>query len=197
MAVLLFVSVCAAAEYAAAVQRDAALSALSGAPAPGTRIQQGACEPPPPQSVKDRATYSAAELARYGLPPRTAAEPFEKWARIVRAVKTRGCGSSDTSSISRTQQIRHSEWAGNYANQPAPGKFYIEADTDFSIPSISAAPADLTNKDDFSAWVGLGGAYIDGSKNVVPSDYLIQTGIDAFYNENNLGGQGGSTGGGT
>jgi hypothetical protein len=149
-----------------------------------TRIQQGACEQPP-QSVKDRATYSAAELARYGLPPRTAAEPFAKWARIVRAVKTRGCGSSDASSISRTQQIRHAEWAGNYANQPAPGEFYTEADMDYYIPCISAAPADLDNKDDFSAWVGLGGAYIDGSKNVVPGDYLIQTGIDAFYNENN------------
>src|SRR5215813_4683034 len=70
----------AASHSALAVQSKSAVDALSGASASSTHNQQGACEQPPPQSVKDRATYSAAELERYGLPPRTAAEPSEKWA---------------------------------------------------------------------------------------------------------------------
>lgn len=45
---------------------------------PGTIVHAASCEQAPPQSAKDRATYSAAELARYGLPPRTPGEPFAK-----------------------------------------------------------------------------------------------------------------------
>ena len=34
---------------------------------PGTVVHAASCEQAPPQLAKDRATYSAAELARYGL----------------------------------------------------------------------------------------------------------------------------------
>jgi hypothetical protein len=60
-------------------------------PPPGTVVHATSCEQAPPQSAKDRATYTSAELARYGLPPQTPGEPFAKWATMVRAAGKRIC----------------------------------------------------------------------------------------------------------
>jgi hypothetical protein len=68
----------------------AAIKAASPLP-PGTVVHAASCEQAPPQSAKDQATYSAADLARYGLPPRTPGEPFDKWAKIVRNAGQRVC----------------------------------------------------------------------------------------------------------
>lgn len=151
--------------HAAAVTRDTL-------PPPGTVVHAASCEQAPAQSVKDRATYTPAELARYGLPPRTSGEPFEKWARVVRAVTKRVCDYT-TSSDRWWVLIKTEGWAGYVADESSPGQNYTEADMDYYVPCTSTVnfpPTSATAV--MSAWIGLGGN--QGDLN------LIQTGTAAF-----------------
>lgn len=60
-------------------------------PPPGTVVHAATYEQAPPQAVKDRATLSPTELARYGLPPRPS-PPSRPFSTARRA------GSSPTAS---------------------------------------------------------------------------------------------------
>jgi hypothetical protein len=121
---------------------------------PGTLVHAASCEQAPPQSVKDRATYTAAELARYGLPPRAPGEPFAKWANIVRSVEKRVCDY--TIGVGHWWVIIHNgSWAGFVADESSPGQNYSEADMDYYVPCISTAtlpPSEETAA--MAAWVG-------------------------------------------
>ena len=68
-----------------------AISAPRASAAPAT---SGPCEQAPAQSARDRASYTPAELDRYGLPQRTPGEPFAKWAAIVRGAGQRICSAA-------------------------------------------------------------------------------------------------------
>jgi hypothetical protein len=139
----------------------------------GTVVHAASCEQAPPQSAKDRATFSTAELARYGLPPRTPGEPFEKWAKIVRNAGERVCdytiGASSTISPLSASPSQSTIWAGNVADESVTGQNYTEADMDFYVPCISGIPP---KNDDagMATWIGLGG---HATKN------MIQVGVRA------------------
>jgi hypothetical protein len=139
-------------------QTSAHAAAKPGPLAPGTVIRAASCEQPPAQSVKDRATYSPQELARYGLPTRSANEPFDRWAAIVRGAKERICDRTASSRVTTPHLQNPSDqhfkiWDGNIADG-APFQSYTEIDMDYTVPCI----ANNTNDNGYmSAWVGLGG----------------------------------------
>lgn len=116
------------------------------------------CLQAPPQSVKDRATYSAAELALYGLPPYTSGEPLAKWQQIVRGAGKRVC-NYHTSSDQYTTETNTSVWAGNMADESSAGQTYTETDLDYYVSCISAADPPGEASAMYSAWVGLGGRH--------------------------------------
>jgi Peptidase A4 family len=148
-------------------------------PNPGTVIHAASCEQAPPQSVKDRATYTAAELARYGLPPRTPGEPFEKWARIVRNQRVRHCDYTETSDQlrDRVTNYKSGTWAGNIADQSTPGQLYTEMDIDYYVPCVQP-PYDVTS--DESEWIGLGGGRLTPNGDI-SGGVLLQTGSEVRW----------------
>lgn len=151
--------------------------ASSGAPIPpGTVIHAASCEQPPAQSAKDRTTYTAAEIQRYGLPPREPGESFDHWAQIVRSIGTkRYCDRQVTNlrtHLQATSDQHFTNWAGNIADEPNifNPETYSEIDMDFYVPCVTAGQDDAHA----SFWVGLGGWN---------NNNLVQTGVDAhrFY----------------
>lgn len=148
-------------------------AAGASVPPPGTVVHAASCEQAPPQSVKDRANYSSAELARYGLPPRAPGEPFDKWAKIVRSVEKRVCDY--TIGVGHWWVLIHnSNWAGYVADESSPGQNYTEADMDYYVPCITGSPPDLDHPGTavMAAWIGLG-----GNNGIGP---LVQAGTAAF-----------------
>lgn len=144
---------------------------------PGTIVHAASCEQAPPQSAKDRATYSAAELARYGLPPRTPGEPFAKWATIVRTAGQRVCDYTIGAPLPRvaplSAQLESSIiWAGNVADESTSGQHYTEADMDYQVPCIGGTPPD-NDPAGMATWIGLGG-------NTLQSPSLVQVGVSAY-----------------
>lgn len=146
----------------------------------GTHVHVASCLQAPPQSVKDRTTYTSAELAKYGLPPRSPGEPFAKWAKIVRGAGKRVCDY--TIGQERMAESNSFDYAGNYADQDISGQHYSEADMDFFVSCMSTiAPtpplfpgdskSDLTTVG-YGAWIGIGG--IQGAKD------LVQVGVSAI-----------------
>jgi|GEM_PF-2354989 len=138
----------------------------------GKSIATASCEQAPAQSVKDRATYTPAELARYGLPPRTAAEPFEKWAQVVRAARTRNCSPIATN-LQRTD-VKHATWSGYAADQSQGNHNYTEIDVDYYVPCVNTPYSTLQDK---SEWIGLGGARPTPTATYSGTP-LVQTGTD-------------------
>jgi hypothetical protein len=134
-------------------------------------VHAASCEQAPPQSVKDRATYTPAELARYGLPPRTADEPFDKWAKIVRAAGKRVCDY--TVGTGHWGYFYNSIWGGYVADESSPGQNYTEADMDYYVPCITGTPPSPAGSAVMGAWIGLGG------NTGVP---LVQAGTVDFQN---------------
>jgi hypothetical protein len=136
---------------------------------PGAVVQIPNCVQAPPQSVKDRATYTAGELARYGLPPRAPNEPFAKWARVVR-----GAGKSDCSYVvgaAKTfAQYSNPAWTGDVADESKSGQHYTETDMDFFVSCITGSAPNGASAEEVP-WIGLGGYYYGGN--------LIQAGVDA------------------
>jgi len=149
-----------------------------GAPrASAAPAMSGACSQAPAQSMRDRASYTPAELDRYGLPQRTPGEPFAKWATIVRGAGQRICGATRGETVSWTTSTSFN-WAGNVADESTAGQKYTEADMDYFVPCIGAPPSP---DPDFSgvamaAWIGIGGS--PGGKT------LIQAGTAAFQTYN-------------
>jgi hypothetical protein len=168
--------------------RSLAQAAVSGNPgAGGTLVHVANCEQAPAQSVKDRATYTPAELARYGLPPRLPGEGFARWARIVRTAGRRVCdyyrgapGQKFAADVTRRATApsaplifasqKSDIWAGYAATDDLPSQYYSEADMDYYIPQITGNPTSDFNTAVMASWIGLGGAY---------GDTLVQTGTDA------------------
>jgi hypothetical protein len=155
---------------------------LAGGPNPGTAIHAASCEQAPPQSVKDRATYTPAELARYGLPPRTAGEPFEKWARIVRNQRVRHGDYTETSDPlrDRVTNYKSNTWAGNVADQSTPGQSYTEMDIDYYVPCVQPRYDDLDIHSDESQWIGLGGGRLTPGGSI-SGGVLLQTGSEVRW----------------
>ncbi len=122
----------------------------------GTHVHAASCLQAPPQSVKDRATYTAAELASYGLPPRIPGEPFSKWAKIVRAAGRRVCDYT-VSNQQFTSELASWNWAGNKADESTPGQVYTEADMDYFVSCINPTPPYHNQPAVYGAWIGLGG----------------------------------------
>ncbi|HEX5441193.1 MAG TPA: hypothetical protein VFW76_09935, partial [Ktedonobacterales bacterium] len=158
----------------------AAGAARSDTLPPGTVVHAAFCEQAPPQSAKDRATYTPAELARYGLPPRMPSQPFDKWAKMVRAAGERVCdytiGDSQIGVSPSWVLIHNANWAGYVADESYAGQNYTEADMDYYVPCITGAPPDPDNPGTavMGAWIGLG-----GNNGVGP---LIQAGTLDFQN---------------
>lgn len=153
-------------------------SANIGGPHLGAAGQIPNCRQAPPQSVKDRATYTAAELALYGLPPRTPGEPLAKWQQIVRSAGKRVC-SYRTSSDQYTTETNNTAWAGNQADESTSGQVYTETDLDYYVACINTnTPPDGGAM--YSAWAGLG-----GNHSGVP---LVQTGFAGFREFSSLNG---------
>lgn len=147
---------------------------------PGTVVHAASCEQAPPQSAKDRTTYSAAELARYGLPPRTPGEPFEKWAKIVRNAGERVCdytiGASRSVSALTASPAQSAIWAGYVVDESVKGQSYTEADMDYFVPCISGTPPN-NGEAGMATWIGLGGrATIN----------MIQVGVSAYQSNSFL-----------
>jgi Peptidase A4 family len=147
---------------------------------PGTVVHAASCEQAPPQSAKDRATYSAAELARYGLPPRTPGEPFAKWAKIVRNASKRVCdytiGASRTISPFTASPAQSLIWAGYVADESVSGQNYTEADMDYFVPCVTGTPPN-NDPAGMATWIGLGGyATIN----------MIQVGVSAYQSHDFL-----------
>ena len=146
---------------------------------PGTVVHAASCEQAPPQSVKDRATYSDAELARYGLPPRNAGLPLDKWAKVVRNARERVCdytiGAPVTvpGAIPPAQMYKNVFWGGNFADESVSGQNYTEADMDYYVPCVTGTPPgnELAG---MSTWIGLGGSMFASQ----PS--MIQVGATAY-----------------
>ena len=138
---------------AAAAPPPRVASAWSGSLPQGSLVHPSRCEQAPPQTVKDRATYSPAELAQYGLPPRSPGEPFEKWAQIVRTATTRSCDYT-VGTAPHFSDFKSDAWAGNVDDQSAGAVTYTETDMDYIMPGIRS---DTPNNAIFAAWIGLGG----------------------------------------
>lgn len=156
--------------FAQAVQASSTGHNTTAPYPPGTVIHAASCEQAPPQSVKDRATYTPAELARYGLPPRSPNEPFDHWAQMVRAAGKRVCDRKVTN-LKNTMDLHYWNWAGNIADEPqSGGRSYSEVDANFYVPCVTTGNYDSNA----SFWVGLGGVT---NKN----NNLVQTGIDAHH----------------
>jgi hypothetical protein len=146
-------------------------SAWSASLPQGALVHPARCDQAPPQSVKDRATYSPAELARYGLPPRSPGEPFAKWAKIVRTATTRYCDYTIGTGPAFSE-FKSDIWAGNVDDQSSGAVKYTETDMDYIMPGTGTAANAL-----YGAWIGLGGgenAYYTGSR------VLVQTGTYAW-----------------
>jgi hypothetical protein len=146
-------------------------------PPPGTVVHAAKCEQAPPQSVKDRATYTPAELDRFGLPPRTPGEPFDKWAKVVRGAGERVCDYT-VGAERWTSEQNSFNWAGNFADESTGGQVYTEADLDYYVSCIGAV-APNGQSADYAAWVGLGGVYTGN---------LVQTGTAGFQKFNSING---------
>jgi hypothetical protein len=147
-------------------------------------VHTKSCEQAPPQSVKDRATYTDDELRRYGLPTRTAAEPFEKWAKVVRNAGKRNCDAVETQQR-RDLELPSLNWGGYVANQGTPGQYYTEIDTDYYVPCVNPNNAPVvynpwtrsnTLGSDISHWIGLGGGRLSSGTPPVQGEYLVQVG---------------------
>lgn len=136
-------------------------------PGAGVLVHASSCEQAPPQSQKDRATYSLAELARYGLPPRTPGESFSRWASIVRGAGRRVCDY--TASNDRWGLTQNWNWAGNVADESSSGQNYTETDMDYFVSCIIGTPP-TQDSAIMGAWIGLGGD---------PGQNLVQTGTTA------------------
>lgn len=152
-----------------AIRRNVGSSAPNQNMKRGNLVHAASCEQAPPPAQRDRVTYSLAELARYGLPPRSPGEPFAKWAAIVRGAGKRICDyttSSDHWGLSYTQNR-----AGNYADESTPGQTYTEADMDYFVPCIVGTPPGEASAA-MGAFIGLGGANTSGP--------LVQTGTADF-----------------
>lgn len=156
-----------------------AVSKNLGGPHLGALGEVPNCLQAPPQAVKDRATYTAAELALYGLPPRTPGEPLAKWQQIVRSAGKRVC-SYHTSSDQFTTETNSKIWAGNMADESSAGQVYTETDLDYYVSCISTAEPPGGDNAMYSAWVGLG-----GHSSGVP---LVQTGFAGFREYSSLNG---------
>lgn len=128
----------------------------------GRVIHAASCEQPPAQSVKDRATYTPAELARYGLPPRSPGEPFARWALVVRPVTKRFCDSVVIPGTADWDTQYNTSWSGYYGDQSGGSQNFTEADMDWWAVSASdnASVAEST-------WAGIGG---------LNNIYLVQAG---------------------
>lgn len=151
-------------------------SSLSG-PQSGVLTQVSNCLQAPPQSVKDRASYTPAELAKYGLPPRTPGEPLAKWQQIVRTAGQRVCSYYQTTDRMTSMQKSYN-WAGNFADESTSGQTYTEADMDYYVSCISGTPPN-GQYGDYAAWIGIGGVYTNS---------LVQTGTAGFQKFNSING---------
>jgi len=145
------------------VIRAPSTHAAAGSLKPGTLIRAASCEQAPPQAQRDRASYTPAELARYGLPTQSSGESFAHWAAVVRGAKHRICDRTATA-IRDTADQRSNIWDGNIAD--GDGQTYTSIDMDFTVPCLSPG----YSGSQVSNWVGLGGF---GSKGV---NNLVQTG---------------------
>ena len=127
----------------------------------------------PPQHV-DHASFTATQLAQYGLPQRHSGESQAHWQQVVRAAKTRICQGkpgtrshqpllpphpSITATASTVSDEEYTNWAGNIANEYD----YTEAVGEWTVPCLTL----LLHDDGASAWVGLGGSRNDGGGNLV------------------------------
>src|SRR5262249_34843823 len=135
------------------------------------------CEQAPPQSAKDRATYTPAELDRYGLPQRAPGEPFEKWAKIVRNQRVRHCDYSLSAEQDRATGQYPLFWAGYVADQSSPSQSYSEIDRDYYVP-CGLAPYDTSSAE--SQWIGLGGGPLTPGAGHGPGA-LLQTGSEVRW----------------
>ena len=139
----------------------AGASAVLGGPRPGgTVVHAATCEQAPPQSVKDRTTYTPAELARYGLPPRLPGESFVKWAKVVRTAGRRICDYTRSTEQFVTGQ--NPNWGGYAANEPATHQTYTEADMDYYVPCMANEIPPNNNSGlqpgaIEASWIGIGG----------------------------------------
>ena len=129
------------------------------------------CEQAPPESVKDRASYTTEELLRYGLPLRQPGESFKLWAEVVRSAGKRVCDRQVTnlrSHVFATSDQHFTQWAGNIADEPNifNPDTYSEIDTEFHVPCVTQG----TSEAYAVFWVGLGGWN---------NNNLVQTGVEA------------------
>jgi hypothetical protein len=125
----------------------------------------------PPNNV-DHATFTAEQLALYGLPPRAQGEPSSHWQEVVRAAKHRFCTGMPTDHFSHwhpgTILTSGTETNQNWAGYVAINWGYTETIGDWTVPCLTL----LLKPGVSSVWVGLGG---DGSDGGGP---LIQTGTE-------------------
>lgn len=145
----------------------------------GKLVHIANCLQAPPQPLKDRATYTPEELARYGLPPRTPGEPFAQWAAIVRSAGHRVCDYI-ASNDSYATEYNSWNWDGNYADQDVGGQVYTEADVNYYVSCITGTPPANTGNAVYGAWVGLGG--------VLGSRALVQAGTAGWQIYNSVNG---------
>ena len=142
---------------------------ITRAQVPATTVLVPQCAQPPQQV--DHATFTTAQLARYGLPQRRSGESLAHWQQVVRAAKNRVCQgqlgklthhplvSPRATTTATVSDEEYTNWAGNIANAYG----YTEAVGEWTVPCLSL----LLHDDGASAWVGLGGSRIDGGGNLV------------------------------
>ncbi len=115
----------------------------------------------PPNNV-DHATFTAAQLALYGLPQRAPGEPLSHWQEVVRAAQHHFCTGTPTNHYSHGYRAATfasgREDGPNWAGYAAINWGYSEVEAYWNVPCLT-----LQLKDgDSLAWIGLGGDASDG-----------------------------------
>jgi hypothetical protein len=123
----------------------------------------------PPATAAAKAALPADQLAKYGLPPRTAFPSSAAWLNVVSHVKKRSCTMTPVALRFNEHSTTSYNWGGYYSHNAV--SQWDQAEVGWDIPNLYNAWE--YHNAEIAQWVGLGG---------VANSLLVQTGTYEYTN---------------